>query len=369
MNLLSVIPQVLITLGFVALYALFAVYAERKVSAWIQNRMGPMETGPHGLFQTLADILKLILKEGIVPANADGWIFRAAPVVIFVSVFSGFAVLPLFAGFGAAINAGVLFVIAIVSIDVIGIFMAGWGSNNKFSIIGALRSVSQILSYEIPAGLALLAAVVMYGTLDLGEISMQQGIYSEKSLYFLGLWDVKDLGGITAWGAIRYPHLFIAWFIYFVATLAECNRAPFDLPEAESELISGYHTEYSGFRFAVIMLAEYANMFLVSVLGAVIFLGGWNTLLPNLHLGTTDIPLASWTSGAPGTIAGMCWGLFWILLKAFSAVFVHMWLRWTLPRFRADQLLRLGWKVLTPAGLLLVCLSGIWKAMEVLGHI
>lgn len=358
--------QIGIGLGFIAVYALFGVYAERKVSAYIQNRVGPVETGPMGLFQTAADILKLLTKEKIVPTAADTALFVLAPILIFVAVFSGFAAVPFGPDWvGTSMNVGLLYVMGIVSIDVIGLLMAGWASNNKYSFLGSIRSVSQILSYEIPAGLALLAGVMMVGSLDLNVISQSQGIYAEEIPYLFGFIDVKGNGGILAWNIVRYPHLIVAWVIFFIASLAECNRAPFDLPEAESEIISGYHTEYSGFRFALMMLAEYTNMLLVGMIGAIVFLGGWNTILPNLHFGAVSINLAEWTSGAPGTIDGAIWGAFWILLKGFLMVFAFMWIRWTLPRFRVDQLMRLSWKVLTPIAFVLFVISGAWKLMEV----
>lgn len=375
--------QIGISIGFIALYALGAVYAERKVSAYIQDRVGPIEVGPRGLFQTVADIVKLLFKENIVPTAADKKLFLIAPIVIFVSIFAGFAVIPIGPDIaGAALNVGILFVMAIVSIDVVGLLMAGWGSNNKYAYLGSLRSVSQIISYEIPAGLALLSAVMLFGTLHLGELSLQQGIHSPEPVYFLGVWDVTEVGGILSWSIFRYPHLILAYLIYFIASLAECNRAPFDLPEAESELVSGFHVEYSGFRFAVIFLAEYANMFLVGILAAVVFLGAWNTPLPNfvaLEAGEAaqmsigelfqNFQFGHLSSGTPGTVGASLWGAFWILAKGFFAVFVQMWIRWTLPRVRVDQLLKLSWKTLTPIAFLLFVISGIWKLLEVYGHL
>lgn len=369
-----------LSLGFVALYALGAVYAERKVSAYIQDRVGPLEVGPRGLLQTIADILKLILKENITPSAADRRLFALAPIVIFVSVFAGLAVIPVGPGLlGASLNVGLLYALAVVSIDVIGLLMAGWGSNNKYAFLGALRSVAQIISYEIPAAIALLAAVAMYGSLDLGLLSQAQGLGAAEPVYFLGFIDVTPIGGVLGWAVFRYPHLLVAWVIYFVATLAECNRAPFDLPEAESELVSGFHVEYSGFRFAVIFLAEYANMFLVGLIGAVVFWGGWASPIPNLmalapgeaaQMGVgelfTHLQFGHLTTGT-GTLSMAAWGAFWILAKAFFTIFVMMWIRWTLPRVRVDQLLKLSWKVLTPIAFALVAISAIWKLLEV-GH-
>ena len=363
--------QVGITVSFVALFALVAVYAERKVSAFIQDRLGPMETGPYGLFQTLADVLKLVLKEPIVPQAADRWLFVIAPGLIFVSVFAGFGALPLLPGSpGADVNVALLFILGIVAIDVVGLLMAGWGASNKYALLGAARAVAQIVSYEIPAALALLAGVMMYGTLSLHELAASQGIYAADPVYFWGIWDIRPIGGLPAWAVFAYPHLLLAYLLYFIASLAECNRAPFDIPEAESELVAGYHVEYSGFRFALVMLSEYGKMLLVAIIGAAVFLGGWNTALPNLYWGESfSIPLANWTSGAPGTVAGLLWGGFWLLLKGFAVVFVQMWIRWTYPRLRVDQLMSLGWKYLTPAAFVLFLISGLWKLLEVYGHL
>jgi NADH-quinone oxidoreductase subunit H len=374
--------QVGVSVAFVAAYALGAVYAERKVSAYIQDRIGPAEVGPRGLLQTVADILKLVLKENIIPTAADRKLFILAPLIVFISVFAGLAVIPVGPSWlGGAMSVGLLYVMAIVSIDVIGLLMAGWGSNNKYAYLGSLRSVSQVISYEIPAGMALLAAVMMFGTLDLSELTLAQGFYASEKVYLFGVWDVTPYGGMLSWSVIRYPHLIVALVVYFIAALAECNRSPFDLPEAESELVAGFHSEYSGFNFAVLFLAEYANMFLVGCITAVVFLGGWNTPLPNFQAVETTAAaqmsigelfshwqLGRLTSGEPGTWAGALWGAFWVLAKALFSVFVMMWIRWTLPRVRPDQLMRLSWKVLTPVALLLFAVSAIWKLMEVYQH-
>lgn len=382
LNLAPEILQVGIFLVFVAVYALGAVYAERKVSGFIQDRLGPMEVGPRGLLQTIADIIKLLLKENITPSAADRKLFALAPIVIFASVFAGFAVIPVGPSIlGAALNVGLLYVIAIVSIDVIGLLMAGWGSNNKYAFLGSIRAVSQIISYEVPAAIALLAAIMMYGTLNLHTLSAAQGLESPQPVYFLGWMDVTPIGGVLSWSMFRYPHLLVAWLIYFIAALAECNRAPFDLPEAESELVSGFHVEYSGFRFAVIFLAEYANMFLVGLIAAIVFWGGWSSPLPNLmalqpgeaaqmSVGQliSHLQLGHLTSGTSPLAMGI-WGTFWILAKAFFAVFLQMWVRWTLPRMRVDQLLKLSWKVLTPIAFALFIVSAVWKLLEVSVHL
>jgi NADH-quinone oxidoreductase subunit H len=349
-------------LPFLLLYTVLAIYAERKISAFIQDRLGPMEVGYYGIAQTIADLLKLIQKEDIVPAKADRILFRAAPLIIFVSVFAGFAVIPLSPDWsGAALSSGVFFLLAIISLDVIGIIVAGWSSNNKYSVLGMMRSAAQIISYEIPLGLSVLCVCILSGSIDLQEISMQQGIHSSAPKYFLDVpalgFEVTAYGGFLSWNVIRMPLLFFTWVIFFIASLAECNRAPFDLPEAESELIAGFHTEYSGFRWAVIMLAEYAMMLLVSILGSVLFFGSWNTPLPDLG----SVKLATWTSGEPGTLASTLWGIFWLLSKSLFFVAVQMWVRWTYPRLRVDQLMNLSWKYLTPIALVMVIVYTFWK--------
>lgn len=369
MLLIVMVPTLLYVSGavtFMAVYALLAVYAERKVSAFIQDRLGPMETGPYGAFQTLADVIKLVFKEPIIPKAADRWLFAMAPGIIFVAVFAGVAVLPLAPGVvGSEANVGLLYLLGIVAIDVIGLLMAGWGANNKYALLGASRSVAQIVSYEVPAALVLLSAVMMHGTLSMQELSMAQGIYSPDPVYFLGIWDITQVGGLLSWSVFRYPHLLLAFLVYLIAGLAESNRAPFDIPEAESELVSGYHVEYSGFRFALVMLSEYGKMLIVGLVAAVIFLGGWNTPFPNLIFGDVSIPLASWTSGPAGSVAGIFWGSLWVLSKGLSLVLFFIWVRWTYPRVRVDQLMHLCWKVLTPAGFLLFVISGLWKLAEV----
>ncbi|WP_170309730.1 NADH-quinone oxidoreductase subunit NuoH [Mucilaginibacter xinganensis] len=337
--------------GFSALFALFGVYAERKVSAFIQDRLGPTETGKYGSLQTFADILKMLQKELITPAAADKLLFMLAPAIIFIAVYMGFAALPWGPGLVPAnLNLGLYYVFAIISIETLGILMAGWGSNNKYSILGAMRSAAQIISYEIPAGFAIISVVMIAQTLNLQQISAQQGILSTETIKFSGFWDVTSTGGFFAWNVFRAPHLLIAFVIYFIASLAESNRAPFDIPEAESELVAGFHTEYTGLRFALVFLAEYSMMFLVSMVGVILFLGAWNTPLPNVG----PVHLATWTTGAG-------WGILWIVMKTLALVAVQMWIRWTLPRFRVDQLMTLCWKVLTPLAFACMLISGIWR--------
>ena len=344
----------LIALGlfaFSALFALFGVYAERKVSAFIQDRLGPTETGKFGTLQTFADILKMLQKELIIPAAADKLLFMLAPAIIFIAVYMGFAALPWAPGLvPTKLNLGLYYIFAIISIETLGILMAGWGSNNKYSILGAMRSAAQIISYEIPAGFALISVVMIAQTLNLQDIATQQGILSAEKITFSGFWDVSAIGGFFAWNVFRAPHLLIAFVIYFIASLAESNRAPFDIPEAESELVAGFHTEYTGLRFALVFLAEYSMMFLVSMVGVILFLGAWNTPLPNIGA----VQLATWTTG-------VWWGILWIIIKTLALVGVQMWIRWTLPRFRVDKLMALCWKVLTPLAFACMLISGIWR--------
>ena len=338
--------------AFAGLFALVGVYAERKVSAFIQDRLGPMETGKYGTLQTLADMLKMLQKELVIPAAADKYLFMLAPGIIFLAVYLGYAALPWAPGLvPVKLNLGLYYIFAIISIETLGILMAGWGSNNKYSILGAMRSAAQIISYEIPAGFALIAVVMIAQTLNLQDIALQQGVLTHEKTTFFGFWDVTNIGGIFSWNIFRAPHLMIAFVIYFIASLAESNRAPFDIPEAESELVAGFHTEYSGFRFALVFLAEYSMMFLVSIIGVILFLGAWNTPLPNI--GTLH-SLASWTTGA-------WWGVFWIMLKTLGLIGVQMWIRWTLPRLRVDQLMNLCWKVLTPLSFACMLISGVWR--------
>lgn len=310
-------------------FALFAVWWERKISAHMQDRLGPMRTGGwHGWSQTIADILKLLQKEDIIPTAADRKLFMLAPYVAFTGSYAAFAAIPFSAAYiGSEINIGLFYVIAISSIVVAGILMAGWASNNKWSLLGAMRSAAQIVSYEVPVALSLLAAVMVAGTFDLQQINQVQSGPFWNWLIFQ-----------------KFPFLFLAGVLYFVASLAEVNRTPFDIPEAESELVAGYHTEYGGMRFALFFLSEYANMFAVSAIAATVFLGGWNS------------PFGDFLSGP-------WWGLFWFLAKGMAFIFVQMWLRWTLPRLRVDQLMYVGWKVLIPFSFVVVLGVGLWMML------
>lgn len=349
-------------LPFVVAYTVVAVYAERKLSAFIQDRLGPMETGYYGMAQTIADFLKLVQKEDIVPTKADAPLFKIAPIIIFTAVIAGFSVLPLAPNWaGSQASTGIFFLLAIVSLDVIGIIVAGWSSNNKYSMLGTMRSAAQIISYEVPLGLSVLCVCMVCQTLDLQEISYQQSTLSHEPQYLFGIkaWNIEttSIGGFLTWNIFRMPLLFFAWIIFFISSLAECNRAPFDLPEAESEIVAGYHTEYSGTRWAVIMLAEYGMMLLVSILASILFFGSWSTPLPNVGI----LRLAAWTSGEANSLASTFWGIFWLMGKSLFFVAVQMWIRWTYPRLRVDQLMGLGWKYLTPFALALIILCGFWR--------
>jgi NADH-quinone oxidoreductase subunit H len=340
-------------LPFLLLYLVMVVYAERKISAFMQDRLGPMEVGYYGLLQTIADLIKLLQKEDIIPAAAQPVLFRIAPIIIFISVFLGFSVIPLGPAWpGSEIGSGVFFLLAIISLDVLGILLAGWSSSNKYSSLGSFRAVAQIVSYEVPLVLSVLCVVMCCQSMDLQSISIQQGTLGTNEKFFLGttLLHIDELGGFLSWNIFQMPFLVPAWIIFFIASLAESNRAPFDLPEAESEIVAGFHTEYSGFRWAILMLAEYAMMLLVSMLGVILFFGSWNT--PFLDAG--DFKLGTWTTGN-------VWGVFWLISKTLFFTAVQIWVRWTFPRVRIDQLMSLSWKYLTPASLVLIIISGLWK--------
>jgi NADH-quinone oxidoreductase subunit H len=356
-----------IFLAVIGANVIVSVYLERKLSAFMQDRLGPMEVGKWGLLQLIADLIKLFQKEDIIPSKADRKIFKTAPYVIFAAIFAAYALIPINSQLqGSNLETGVFLLLAIVTLDVVGILMAGWSSNNKFSLFGAMRSIAQIISYEVPLGLSVLSVVMICQSLNLQEISFQQGIFSSESNYLFGIKSLgivtTNIGGFTTWNIFRNPFLIISYIIFFIASLAEANRAPFDLPEAESELIAGFHTEYSGFRWAILFLAEYGMMLLVSLLGAVLFLGSWNTPLPNIG----PLKLAEWTSGTPGSIINHFWGAFWLFIKAYLGVLIQMWVRWTLPRLRIDQLMYLCWKILTPFGLVLVLISAIWRIFMII---
>ena len=317
----------LIFFHVIAIFALIVIYSERKIAAHIQDRLGPMETGWHGVLQTIADAVKLLLKEDIIPRDADRKLFIIAPFIVFMTALAVFVVFPFSETiFVSDINIGILYVVAISTVVVPGIIMAGWASNNKWSLFGAMRSAAQIVSYEIPAGLAIVCAVMVSGTLSM------QGIVHAQS------------GGFWNWIIFNsFPFNFIAFIIYFSASVAEINRTPFDLPEAESELVAGFMTEYSGMRWSFFFLAEYGNLLAVSAVGTVLFLGGWQPPFEALAV----IP-----------------GIVWFLGKTSFLVFVQIWIRWTLPRLRVDQLMYVCWKVFVPFTLVCIAGVGFWQVMQ-----
>jgi NADH-quinone oxidoreductase subunit H len=309
----------LLAITLFAILGLVLVLMERKVAAHIQIRIGPNRVGPGGMLQTVADTLKLLMKEGLVPNLADKFLFNLAPFIVMMVAMLLLAPIAFARGIQIwDINIGVLYISAISSVSVIGIMMAGWSSNNKFAMLGAMRSGAQIVSYELSAGFSVLCIVVLSGSLQVSDI-----IASQEN----GWWLFK--GHIPA---------LIAFVIYIIAVTAETNRAPFDLAEAESELTAGFHTEYSGMRFALFFLAEYINIFIVCALGATLFLGGW---MP-LHI-------AHWNGF--NHIMDYIPSSVWFMGKTFFLIFLIMWFRWTFPRLRVDQLLNLEWKYLLPIGL------------------
>jgi NADH-quinone oxidoreductase subunit H len=317
-------------IGLFAMLGLILVIMERKVSAWIQIRLGPNRVGPKGMFQSLADTVKLLVKEGMTPGGSDKLLFNVAPFVAMIVAMLLMAPIAFAKDFQLwDLNIGVLYISAVSSISVISILMAGWASNNKYSLLGAMRSGAQIVSYELSAGLAVLAIVVLTGSLRVSDIINSQAD---------GWWIFK--GHIPA---------IISFVIFIIAVTAETNRAPFDMAEAESELTAGFHTEYSGMKFALFFLAEYVNVFIVCALGATLFLGGW---MP-FHIGTWE---------AFNHVMDYIPSSIWFFGKTFFLIFLIMWFRWTFPRLRIDQLLNLEWKYLLPISmfnLLLVTLIAI----------
>jgi NADH-quinone oxidoreductase subunit H len=322
-----------IVLSFVATFAGITSWVERRVAGRMMSRIGPNRVGPQGFLQWMADGLKCFLKEDVIPDEVDKPLFKFAPYLVFTGTFAAFAALPFGYGVVAAdLNIGIFYITAITALVVIGILMAGWSSNNKWSLLGGVRSAAQIVSYEIPSGLSILTIVVLAGTLNMQQIIANQGGFP---------WD---------WYIFNNPFTLMAFFIFFASILAEGNRTPFDLPEAESELVAGYLTEYSGMRFVFFFFGEWANLWVMSALITTLFLGGWQ--IP----GIADLPgIVAGATGASKTL--------WILasvamffVKTLILVFVVIWIRWTLPRLRVDQLMVMCWKYFVPFGFL--CMMG-----------
>ena len=316
-----------LVISLFAVLGLVLVFMERKVSAYMQIRLGPNRVGYQGFAQTAADTLKLLIKEGLTPDGADKFLFNLAPLLVIVVAMLIMAPIAFTKGFQLwDINIGVLYVSAVSSVGVIGILMAGWASNNKYSLLGAMRSGAQIVSYELSAGLSVLTIVILVGSLSINDI-----IASQQN----GWWIFKG----------HIPVL-ISFVIFVIAVTAETNRAPFDLAEAESELTAGFHTEYSGMRFALFFLAEYVNIFIVCAIGATLFFGGW---MP-FHIG-------SWEEF--NHVMDFIPGIVWFFGKIFSLIFLIMWFRWTFPRLRVDQLLNLEWKYLLPIAMFNLLLTTV----------
>lgn len=346
-------------LPLILLFATGGIYAERKLAAAMQGRLGPQEVGYRGLLQSLADLLKLLQKEAITPSKVDQLLFIVAPAWMLIVVISAYAVLPVtHTWHGAPTATGVVYLMALVSLEVIGIAVAGWASNNKYARLGALRAVLQFMAYEVPLSLSVLSVVLVSQTLNLATIAAQQDGQNLQHTYLLGIKTFEiAAGGVFAWNILCIPTLLPTYLVFFITSLAACHRAPFDLPEAESELIGGYHTEYSGIRWAWLMLTEYSILLLMSLLGVILFLGAGHTPFPNLP----GLPVGTWTTGASGTWLAHGWAITWLLLKTFVIVVLKMNIRWAFPRLRLDQVIRLCWCYLTPMALLLLGLTLGWK--------
>ena len=326
--------KIVIVLNATLVGVTYMVLLERKVIAWAQSRLGPMRVGPYGILQPVADAVKLMIKEDITPVRADKWVFTAAPIIAMVPALIVYAVIPFgpeVSLFGRQvtlyitdINVGLLYIVSVASVGVYGIILAGYASNSKFPLLASLRASAQLISYEVAVTLTLVSVILVAGSLSMVSI-------------------VRAQESMGVWFAFIQP---IAFVLFFIGGLAETNRAPFDLPEAEQELTGGFHTEYSGMRFALFFLAEYANMIVVSSVATTLFLGGWLRPFPNV----------AWLSFL-GIIPS--WG--WFLLKSFFFLYVFIWVRATLPRYRYDQLMRLGWKVLIPLAIINLVVTGIVK--------
>lgn len=330
--------------GLFNIIPIYTIWWERKVAGRIQSRLGPMRVGGwHGWSQSLADGIKLMLKEDLIPKDADRVLFRLAPYLAIIPAALGFVALP----FGdryvfRELDVALVFILGVLGIEVVGVILAGWASNNKWSVYGAMREACQMVSYEIPMGMALLVPVVTAGTLSLRQIGQVQ---SE---------------GWFSWLAFSSPFAFVAFVVYFIASLASCKRAPFDLPEAESELVAGFHTEYSGLRWSFFFFAEYAAMFVVSGLATIMFLGAWHSPLPTSWGDSMVASMPNWPVLARGIKGILFSGPIWFLLKCVFFLYVQIWLRWTLPRIRIDQVLYGCVQVMLPLTMLLLLGVTLW---------
>ncbi len=330
-----------IIVGAMATIGGLGTYAERKISADLQMRHGPNRVGPYGILQFLADGVKMILKEDIIPASADRFIFIIAPILCLVGVFATLAVVPYSSGFILSdLNVGIFYLVGMASLVGVGVFLGGYASNSKWSMLGGMRGASQIISYEIPVTLSIIAIVILAGGMSMGTLVGAQG------------------GMPHEWFLLHNPFAFVGFFIYFVAALAETNRAPFDLPEAESELVSGYHTEYSGMRFGFFALAEYIEVFVVCAVAVALFLGGYKV---PFDLGTGQIFVDK--LGMDSMLAKNIGNFLEVgsfMTKTLLLYYLVIWVRWSLPRLRVDQLMTLCWKYLTPIALVNVVGVAVW---------
>jgi NADH-quinone oxidoreductase subunit H len=335
--------------GFVSLFASFAIWWERKVAGRIQSRLGPMRVGGwHGWAQSIADGLKLFQKEDILPGGGDAVLFRMAAYVTFVPALSLFIALPFSAAWvGRDLDVGLLLIVALFGLGVIGVLLGGWASNNKWSMYGAMREACQVISYEIPLGFSLLIPIMVAGTLRLTTIGELQA------------------GGFWTWLAFRNPFTLIAALTFLIATLASCKRAPFDLPEAESELVAGYMTEYSGFRWALFMFAEYAEMFAAGALTAILFFGAWHSPLPAAW-GAAWATGPLWQQALHGVVFS---GPLWLIFKGIFFVYVQIWLRWTLPRIRLDQVMHACVQFMLPVTMVVLLAQTFWQLLVPAGSV
>jgi NADH-quinone oxidoreductase subunit H len=332
-TLLLTLGEVILVLVPLLVVVAYFTFAERKIIGYIQVRMGPNRVGPMGWLQPIADAVKLMFKEVILPSNANRFLFLLAPVLALAPALAAWAVIPFNDGWILSdINAGLLYLLAMTSLGVYGVILAGWASNSKYALLGALRSAAQIVAYEIAMGFALVGVLMASGSLNLGDIVRAQS------------------GGVLHWYWLPLLPMFM---VYLISGVAETNRAPFDVAEGESEIVAGFHVEYSGMAFAVFFLAEYANMVLISALAALMFLGGWLS------------PFGAWGAHVPYLGPLLAGGLHWLLIKTAVFMFLFLWFRATFPRYRYDQIMRLGWKVLIPVTIVWILVEGVALAFNV----